>query len=218
MTPGDAGDQRLDRLAHELEQDKAPDNPDWARRAANAGRGRAGVDHSTIHHHFPTKEALVVAVVDHATGQFRSTTPPNGSPADRLRGHLTTLRQKINDQPELHVVLRELDLRARRDPELREIIASREEGWRTSLRALPVEAAADGALTASADPAAGAELIIAAVKGASLAPDRSGGWIRGLFLLPACRRLRVRVRWRACSPQPTPTARRWEAEGSCRVV
>ncbi|MFB6715921.1 MULTISPECIES: TetR/AcrR family transcriptional regulator [unclassified Streptomyces] len=135
--------------------------------------GRAGIDHSTIHHHFPTKQALIVAVVDHATGQFRSTTPPNGSPADRLRGHLTTLRQKINDQPELHVVLRELDLRARRDPELRDIIASREEGWRTSLRALLAEAAADGALTASADPAAGAELIIAAVKGASLDPDRA---------------------------------------------
>lgn len=71
------------------------------------------------------------------------------------------------------MVLRELDLRARRDPELREIIASREEGWRTSLRALLAEAAADGALTASADPAAGAELIITAVKGASLAPDRA---------------------------------------------
>ncbi|MEU6803506.1 helix-turn-helix domain-containing protein, partial [Streptomyces neyagawaensis] len=23
--------------------------------------GRAGIDHSTIHHHFPTKQALIVA-------------------------------------------------------------------------------------------------------------------------------------------------------------
>ncbi|MCL6735089.1 TetR/AcrR family transcriptional regulator [Streptomyces neyagawaensis] len=135
--------------------------------------GRAGIDHSTIHHHFPTKQALIVAVVDHATGQFGSTTPPDGSAADRLRGHLTALRQKIHDQPELHVVLRELDLRARRDPELREIIASREEGWRASLCTLLAEAAAHGALTAGVDPAAGAELIIAAVKGASLAGDRA---------------------------------------------
>ncbi|MEJ3747842.1 TetR/AcrR family transcriptional regulator [Actinomycetes bacterium KLBMP 9797] len=136
--------------------------------------GQVGIDHSTIHHHFPTKQDLVVAVVDHATRQFWSTTPPAGSPVDRLRGHLATLRQKIIDQPELHVVLRELDLRARRDPELREIIASREEGWRNSLRALLAVAAADGALAPGVDPAMGAELIIAAVKGASLTADRAG--------------------------------------------
>jgi AcrR family transcriptional regulator len=136
--------------------------------------GQVGIDHSTIHHHFPTKQDLVVAVVDHTTRQFWSTTPLDGSPVDRLRGHLATLRHNIVGQPELHVVLRELDLRARRDPELREIIASREEGWRSSLRALLDSAAVTGALTPGIDPAAGAELIIATVKGASLIPDRAG--------------------------------------------
>lgn len=135
--------------------------------------GQVGIDHSTIHHHFPTKQDLVVAVVDHATRQFWSTTPPDGSPADRLHGHLATLRRHIADRPELHVVLRELDLRARRDPELREIIDSREEGWRNSLRALLSGAAEAGTLAPGIDPAAGAELIIATVKGASLTPDRA---------------------------------------------
>ncbi|MEV5568413.1 TetR/AcrR family transcriptional regulator [Spirillospora sp. NPDC052269] len=135
---------------------------------------QAGIDHSTIHHHFATKQDLVVAVVDHATGRFRSTTPPDGTSAERLRAHLDTLRRRIVDEPELHVVLRELDLRARRDPALREIISTREEGWRRSLSALLDGAAAEGALAPGVDPAAGAELIIATVKGASLTPDRAG--------------------------------------------
>ncbi|MER5888591.1 TetR/AcrR family transcriptional regulator [Streptomyces sp. NPDC001941] len=130
---------------------------------------RVGIDHSSIHHHFPTKQDLVVAVVDHATQQFRSTTPPEGSPVERLRQHLATLGRRIVDEPELHIVLRELDLRARRDPELREIITSHEEGWRNSLRALLTDAAAAGALVPGVDPTTGAELIIATVKGASLA-------------------------------------------------
>ncbi|NRQ31903.1 TetR/AcrR family transcriptional regulator [Nonomuraea sp. NN258] len=149
--------------------------------------GHVGIDHSSIHHHFPTKQDLVVAVVDHSTRQFWSTTPQDGSPAERLRGHLAALRRKIVEEPELHAVLRELDLRARRDPELREIIAGREEGWRNSLRTLLAEAAMDGALTPGVDPAAGAELIIATVKGASLTPDRADD-VLGLLdrlLLPA---------------------------------
>jgi hypothetical protein len=65
-----------------------------------------------------------------------TTTPSNGSPVERLRHHLATLGQKIVDQPELHIVLRELGLRARREPELREIITSPEEGWRSPLHVL----------------------------------------------------------------------------------
>ncbi|WP_185844387.1 TetR/AcrR family transcriptional regulator [Nonomuraea sp. WAC 01424] len=135
---------------------------------------RVGIDHSSIHHHFPTKQDLVVAVVDHTTRQFWATTPPDGGPVERLRHHLATLRQKISDEPELHIVLRELDLRARRDPELREIIAGRKEGWRNSLRTLLTDAAAAGALAPGVDPATGAELVIATVKGASLAAEHAG--------------------------------------------
>lgn len=130
----------------------------------------AGIDHSTLHHHFPTKQDLVVAVVDYATRQFWSTTPAEGTPTDRLSGHLAALRRMITERPELHVVLRELDLRARRDPQLREIVANREEGWRTSLHAL---LSAGQTLTADVDPTAATELIIATVKGASLTPQQA---------------------------------------------
>jgi len=166
-----AGPQRRDALMRAAYQCLAAAGFEGLRMRDVAGH--VGIDHSTIHHYFPTKQDLVVAVVDHTTRQFWSTTPRDGSPVDRLRGHLATLCQKIADEPELHVVLRELDLRARRDPALREIIASREEGWRNSLRALLAGAAADGALTPGVDPTVGAELIIATVKGASLTADRA---------------------------------------------
>jgi AcrR family transcriptional regulator len=167
-----AGSERRDALVQAAYQRVAEAGFEGLRLRDVAAQ--VGIDHSSIHHHFPTKQHLVVAVVDHSTRQFWSTTPLDGSAVDRLRAHLATLCQKIVEQPELHVVLRELDLRARRDPELREIIAGREEGWRQSLRALLAGVAADGALTSDVDPLAGAELIIAAVKGASLDPDHTG--------------------------------------------
>ncbi len=166
-----AGPERRDALVRAAYQSLADGGFEGLRMRDVAVQ--VGIDHSSIHHHFPTKQHLVVAVVDHATRAFWSTTPPDGSPVDRLRGHLATLCREIVDQPELHVVLRELDLRARRDPELREIVASREEGWRNSLRALLAGAAADGSLAPGVDPDVGAELIIAAVKGASLTADRA---------------------------------------------
>ena len=74
-----------------------------------------GIDHSTIHHYFPTKQALVTAVVDYATRQFWTSEPHAGTAADELRRHLARLARMIVERPELHIVVRELDLRARRD-------------------------------------------------------------------------------------------------------
>jgi AcrR family transcriptional regulator len=116
-----------------------------------------GIDHSTLHHYFATKQDLVAAVVDFATGQLRAT-PARGSTSERLNHHLGVLTTAIAERPELFLVLRELDLRATRDPAVRATVASREEGWRASLTEV------------LGDPAA-AELVIAAVKGVSLRPD-----------------------------------------------
>jgi AcrR family transcriptional regulator len=104
----------------------------------------AGVDHSTIHHYFDSKEALIEAVVAYATGQFRSTTPPAGTAAGRLAAHLSRLGERIVAEPDLHAVLRELDLRARRDEGLRATIDAHERGWRLSLTGLLAEGQREG--------------------------------------------------------------------------
>jgi AcrR family transcriptional regulator len=74
-----------------------------------------GIDHSTIHHYFPTK-ALVTAVVDYASPQFWTAEPRAEDAGDELRRQLTRLARMIVERPELHIVVRELDLRARREP------------------------------------------------------------------------------------------------------
>lgn len=123
-----------------------------------------GIDHSTVHHHFPTKQDLIEAVARHATSQLRVTAPPEGAHAgSRLQAHLDALCRLIEQRPELFTVTAELDLRARRDPAVRAVVEEQEAGWRSAL--VMVFAAAG-----SEAPAVAAELVIAVVKGVRLAP------------------------------------------------
>jgi AcrR family transcriptional regulator len=41
----------------------------------------AGIDHSTLHHYFPTKAALIAAVLEHVTSQFEGTMRTDLEPA-----------------------------------------------------------------------------------------------------------------------------------------
>jgi AcrR family transcriptional regulator len=153
------GEERRQQLVRAAYQRIAEHGFDGLRTRAVAAD--VGIDHTTLHHYFRTKQDLIAAVVDYATRPFWTTTPAEGTPAERLRGHLAALAQALAEHPERFVVTRELDLRALRDPEVRDIIAVREQGWRESLTTL---------LADSPDPATGAELIIDVVKGASLNP------------------------------------------------
>jgi AcrR family transcriptional regulator len=132
-----------------------------------------GIDHSTLHHYFASKQDLVAGVVDYATRQFWPTLPTEGGASDRLGYHLAALGRMIREQPALFAVMAELDLRARRDPAIRAIIDRHEQGWRIVLEEVLGCAAGEGALTQHLEVAAGVELIIAAVKGVRQLPDRA---------------------------------------------
>ena len=124
----------------------------------------AGIDHSTLHHHFDTKQDLIGAVVEFATEPLRSTIANDGTPRERLDGHLATLASMMQSRPDLFVVLAEIDLRARRDAEVAAVVNEVEAGWRLVLTALFRDS------RISADPEDMAELTIAAVKGVRLDP------------------------------------------------
>jgi AcrR family transcriptional regulator len=125
-----------------------------------------GIDHSTLHHHFATKQDLIEAVAALTTRQFWETSPPAPDPASALRAHLNVLRQMIVERPDLFAVTVELDLRARRDPAVAAAMAAHESGWRAKLVEI---------LTGLVpEPATTAELVIAAVKGVRLLPDAAG--------------------------------------------
>lgn len=125
-----------------------------------------GIDHSTLHHHFATKQDLVAAVAEYATRQFWSTAPSATEPAAALREHLLALRRVLDEWPGLFAVTVELDLRARRDPAVAAAMAGYESGWRELLIGL----LAARPWADPADAAAAAELVIAGVKGVRLAP------------------------------------------------
>lgn len=129
-----------------------------------------GIDHSTLHHHIATRQALVEAVAEYAIGQFRATAPVGTSPAAALHHQLEALRLMMVQRPELFTVSAELDLRARRDPVVRAMLDGYESGWRSVL----VEMFAGGTWAVSLRPQVAAEIVIAAVKGVRLVPDRAG--------------------------------------------
>ena len=157
---------------------------------------QVGIDHSTLHHYFPTKQDLVAGVVEHATRQFWATMPPEGSPGERLHRHLATLAGMIQEKPALFIVLGELDLRAHRDPTVRAVVERQEQGWRTALTDVLSQGAEVGAWTEDLDQATAVELIIAVVKGIRLLPDLADHVLHHLE--------RLLVAERSDEPIPTP--------------
>jgi AcrR family transcriptional regulator len=131
----------------------------------------AGIDHSTLHHYFPTKADLIEAVLEHVTGQFEETVRTDLEPAARLRHHLTEIAMATAHRPELFIVLEELELRARRDTSMAVTIERDEQGWRHALSAIFNEGIERRSWSVGLDVNASVELVIAALKGIRLRPD-----------------------------------------------
>ncbi|HJP78008.1 MAG TPA: TetR/AcrR family transcriptional regulator [Pseudonocardiaceae bacterium] len=118
-----------------------------------------GVDQSTLHHYFPTKQDIVAGIADYAISQFASTPP-----ATNLREHLDHLRKIATEDPAAFTVCAELRLRAGRDPAVREVLARYYAVWRSWL----------SELLGDAGTPATVELVIAVVNGVQLNPDSAG--------------------------------------------
>jgi AcrR family transcriptional regulator len=127
----------------------------------------AGIDHSTVHHYFATKQDLIAAVVDYAVSRFRSGEPELDRPQVRLREHLELMARLMREQPKLFTVLSEIDLRAKRDPAIGAIVAARDERWRATLTALFDQPGWHPSIA----PGPAAALVIAAVKGSRFYAD-----------------------------------------------
>lgn len=140
----------------------------------------AGIDHSTLHHYFPTKADLIAAVLEHVTSQFEATMRTDLEPAARLRHHMAEIATAVVRQPELFVVLDELELRANRDRSMAETISQDELGWRHALATIFTEGIEQSSWSAAVDVAAGVELVIATLKGVRLRPDTAQAVVRQL--------------------------------------
>src|SRR5437660_11540977 len=128
----------------------------------------AGVNIATLHYYFPTKEALIGGVLEHAMTRFRSTLTPHGSPATQLRNHLRSVRKLMTDEPELGIVMGELALRSSRDPGVRAIVNEMFDTWQAAMGGLLRRAAREGNLSPGMSSDGVAALIIGTLMASTL--------------------------------------------------
>lgn len=99
----------------------------------------AGVHHATLHHHFPTKEDLIQAVVDQILLRFHSqqiACRTFKSPLAALACHFDSVIEQMAREPETFVILNEVFVRAHRDPKVSALLEPTQAEWRSHLRAL----------------------------------------------------------------------------------
>jgi AcrR family transcriptional regulator len=115
------------------------------RTRAVAARTRVNI--ATLHYYFPSKAALVHAVTEYLTEQFRTVHAPGGRPAVDPRQRL---RQEFDDafyyqaaRRDLVAVMLELMLRAQREPATQRVLARalRKTGGRSCAASSPPESA-----------------------------------------------------------------------------
>jgi len=104
-----------------------------------------GISNATLIHHYPTKVALIRAVVERFTQTFEavaSATSDAGAPDARLVRHMQSSVTLMRRSPEMFVVLNEIMIRARRDVAVSQLVAVPLKAWQDhiiSLILLPVD-------------------------------------------------------------------------------
>ena len=125
-----------------------------------------GVNIATLHYYFPTKEALIRAVVEHAMTRFRTTLTPSG----QLRDHLRAVRTLLRSEPELGAVMAELALRSTRDESIAAILRETYAAWQKTMRGLLRRGVKEGRLRPDLDSDAVAALVVATLTSMMLPP------------------------------------------------
>jgi AcrR family transcriptional regulator len=152
---------------------------------------QVGINHSTLHHYFPTKEALVQAIVLSLTQRLaEAATPTGGTPLDQLHSHLHALLLLTQREPELFTALNEIGLRAKRDPAIRATAELREEAWHGFLVSTLQEGIKQGIWPQDLDAQAAAFAIRAVMhsinvmppEGAKLAIQQLERWLMGGYI------------------------------------
>ncbi len=131
---------------------------------------RAGVNISTLHYYFGTKEALVAALVEYANSKFREPRPSRAGAElavlDNLHDHLENAWAAFHATPHLATVLQELVARARRDPPTRAAFRALHTQWNAIVEMVLQKGIDEGRLRADLEPEITARVITSFVMGA----------------------------------------------------
>ncbi len=130
----------------------------------------AGINHATLLHHYPTKEALIGGVVEYLLHEFSVTPIPRphegeATPAEEVRLQFEDMRWRLRERPEIFVVLIELLARSLRDPAIAAALRGLDTAWLGYLVGLLRRGVAMGAFRADLDPYVVATALMAQIKG-----------------------------------------------------
>jgi AcrR family transcriptional regulator len=114
-----------------------------------------GINNATLIHHYPSKVALIRAVVERFAQRFEAVadaTNIQGPAQEKLARHMRSSVELMRTSPEMFVVLNEIMVRARRDAEISQLVSVPLGAWRQHIVSLLVSptderdrAARDGA-------------------------------------------------------------------------
>ena len=110
-----------------------------------------GINNATLHHHFPTKAALVAAILQRFVADFRVAggVPAGGFLEDRLAAYVEERRAQMRHAPNAFIVLNELLVLAVRDTEARQAMVGMQTAWGDYLAGVCREAGLDAEAAAA---------------------------------------------------------------------
>lgn len=139
---------------------------------------RVGINISTLHYYFGTKEDLIAAVVDHVTELFQSVRAPLADDAgalEQLRHLFATQLYRRRVEPRLERVVQEMMLRARRDEKVRARLEAMLVGWNGYVESIVARGVREGELARELDPRLTAALVTSCTMGMNLQHGVRGG-------------------------------------------
>jgi len=98
-----------------------------------------GINNATLIHHYPSKVALIKAVVERFTKRFEAVadaTNTDGAPREKLARHMRSSVELMRTSPEMFAVLNEIMIRARRDAEIALLVSVPLKAWRQHIVSL----------------------------------------------------------------------------------
>jgi len=131
---------------------------------------QVGITHATLHYYFPTKVALIQAVIDYAVFQRLLQNVPHyegNTPLEQIHRFLTVLQQRMREDPSNYLVLYELVRSAPNEPVIQEALAQRDifADWHARLVSLIEAGIAQGQFRADLDPGSAASILITFILG-----------------------------------------------------
>jgi AcrR family transcriptional regulator len=132
---------------------------------------KVGINISTLHYYFDTKEDLIAAVVDHMTELFRTIRAPlapGASALEELRHQFTTQLYRRRVEPALELVVQEMMLRARRDEKVRARLELMLLGWNGYVQSVIARGIKEGDFARHIDPELTAAVVTSYSMGSNL--------------------------------------------------